>query len=364
MRTSREVNKPMYKEKWRNYFFEAKPVNIPEKWTLLRGVTKDSLSSKAQEKLEWIILYNTIAKRNAIYTASYFGINPKTLHKWLKRFDEKNLLSLEEQSRRPQKTRDWMVTGEEEANIIGLRKRNLEFGKKKLQVLYKREHGKHISTWRIERVIRKHNLYPDPVKHEYQVEKRKNSKAKIRINTIKEQLKQVREFGFLWHIDAIIIWWYGTRRIIFTAMEEITKIAFARVYKTNTSGFSEDFLKRLMYLTHGKINIMHQDNGSEFKGAFERACETLGILQIYSRPYTPKDNPALENFNGTIQREWLGLSRVGLDDIGEANKDLTTWLVKYNSYRPHETLDYKTPLEYAQEQFFQVLPMWSAGTRY
>ncbi|MDP2637432.1 MAG: integrase core domain-containing protein [Candidatus Levybacteria bacterium] len=352
----------MYKEKWRNYFFEARPVNIPEKWTLLRAVAKNSLSSKAQEKLEWLIFYHTIAKKNAVYTAAYFGINPKTLHKWLKRFEERNLKSLEEHSRKPLKTRSWMVTREEEADIIDLRKDNLEFGKKKLQVIYKREYGKTISTWKIERVIRKYNLYPDLAKHDCQVERRRNSKAKIRINTIKDRLKQIKEFGFLWHIDAIIIWWYGKRRIIFTAMEEITKIAFARVYKTNTSGFSEDFLKRLMYLTDGKINIMHQDNGSEFQGAFKRACETLGILQIYSRPYTPKDNPALENFNGTIQREWLALSKVGLDDIEEANKDLTTWLIKYNSYRPHETLDYKTPLGYAQENFFKVLPMWSART--
>ena len=352
----------MYKEKWRNYFFESKPINIPEKWILLRGIAKNTLSLKAQEKLEWIIFYNTIAKRNALYAASYFGINPKTLHKWLRRFNEKNLKSLEEQSRRPKIVRGWMVTKEEELNIIDLRKRNLELGKKKLQVIYKREYGKCISTWKIERVVRRHNLYPDPVKHEYQVEKRKNLKAKIRINTVKEQLKQIKEFGFLWHIDAIIIWWYGQRRIIFTAIEEITKIAFARVYKTNTSGFAEDFLKRLMYLSNGKINIMHQDNGSEFKGAFERACETLGILQIYSRPYTPKDNPSLEKFNDTIQREWLSLSEVGLDDIGEANKDLTKWLIKYNSYRPHQALDYKTPLEYAQETFFKVLPMWSART--
>ncbi len=350
----------MYKEKWRNYFFPAKPINIPEKWILLRNVGKDILSQKAQKKLEWIIFYHTIAKKNVFHTTSYFGISPKTLYKWVKRFDEKNLSSLEEHRRTPVRKRGWMVTHEEEANIKDLRKKNMEFGKAKLKVLYKKEYAKLISTWKIERVTRKHNLYPDPVKHDIQVEKRKNLKAKIRINTVKEQLKQTKEFGFLWHIDAIIIWWYGQRRIIFTALEEITKIAFGRVYKTNTSGFAEDFLKRLMYLTDGKINIMHQDNGSEFQGAFERACKTLGILQIYSRPHTPKDNPALERFNNTIQHEWLEYSEVGLDDIQEGNLDLTKWLIKYNSYRPHQALDYKTPLEYAQETFFQVLPMWSA----
>jgi putative transposase len=116
-----------------------------------------------------------------------------------------------------------------------------------------------------------------------------------------------------------------------------------------------------MYLAEGRINIAHQDNGGEFQGAFEKACRTLGILQIYSRVKTPTDNAALESFNGTIQREWLDLSEVGLDDIDEANKDLTRWLIKYNSYRPHEALDYQTPLEHAQEQFFKVLPMWSAS---
>ena len=354
----------MYKEKWRNYFFPAKPIKIPDKWILLRDVGKDSLSLKAREKLEWIIFYHTVAGKNILSTASYFNINPKTFHKWKKRFNEENLFSLEEQSRRPQKVRGWMVTREEETNIVNLRERNLEFGKKKLQVLYQKEYGGAISTWKIERVIRKYNLYPDPVKHQYRVEKRSKSEPKIRIHTVKEQLKQIKEFGFLWHIDAIIIWWYGQRRIIFTAIEELTKIAFARAYKTNTSGHAEDFLKRLTYLAEGKINILHQDNGSEFQGAFERACETLGILQIYSRPHTPKDNPSLEKFNDTIQREWLALSEVGLDDISEANKDLTTWLIKYNSYRPHQALDYKTPLEYAQENFFQVLPMWSARTYY
>ncbi|PIP74461.1 MAG: hypothetical protein COW87_03815, partial [Candidatus Levybacteria bacterium CG22_combo_CG10-13_8_21_14_all_35_11] len=132
---------------------------------------------------------------------------------------------------------------------------------------------------------------------------------------------------------------YGQRRVIFTALEEYSKIAFARVYKTNSSSNAEDFLKRLIYLSEGKVEIMHSDNGSEFEGEFEKACRKLNIARIYSRIRTPKDNPALENFNGTIQREWLNLSEVGLDDIQDANKDLTTWLVKYNSYRPHQALD-------------------------
>src|SRR3972149_1970143 len=238
------------------------------KYTRLRGVAeKLALSSPARQKLEWIIFYQTVGRRNASYVAKYFGITRKTLHKWLKRFDEGNLRTLEESSRAPIKRRAWE-------------------------------------------------------------------------GSLKEE-----------------------ERVIFTAIEDITKIAFARIYTTNSSNYSTDFLKRLMYLVEGSVEIMHSDNGSEFEKDFEKACGLLNIQQVYSRPRTPTDNPALERFNWTLQDEWLELSDVGLDDIDEGNKDFTNWLIEYNNYRPHESLDYLTPLEYAQQNFYKVLPMWSARTK-
>jgi putative transposase len=347
-------------------YFKTKNTPLTDKWVRIRSIGKDTLTSSAQLKLEWIISYHTMFSGNAKLTAVHFGISRKTFHKWLTRFREDNLKSLEEQSRAPKLKRNWMVSLKEEGRIISLRKLNMEFGKKKLKTIYFRDYGETISTWKIERVIRKHNLYPDKVKHQYQVAKKAKLKAKshpkIRIHQVKEAIKEIKEFGFLWHIDTITIWWYGQRRVIFTALEDKTKIAFARIYPTNKSSYAEDFLKRLMYLVEGRVDIMHQDNGAEFEGDFKAACQKLNILQIYSRPYTPKDNPALERFNNTIQEEWLDLSQVGLDNILEANLDLTTWLVKYNSYRPHGALANLTPLEYAQKNFFPVLPMWPAHT--
>ncbi len=345
-------------------YFPTKPVVITPKWDLLRKLGKDILTPCAQQKLEWIIFFNTIGKRKVTYTASYFGTSRKTVHKYLRRFSETNLRTLEEHSRRPKHLREWTVTTQEERQVVDLRKKNMEYGKKKLQVLYKREYGCDISTWKVERVIKKHKLYADKVKHQMRVCKQQNRREKVRIHKLKDTLSSIKEFGFLWHVDSIVIWWYGSRRIIFTALEDKTKIAYARCYKSNTSGYAQDFLKRLMYLVAGKVEVMHSDNGGEFAGDFEKACNKLNILQIYSRTRTPKDNPALERFNSTIQEEWLDLSEVGLDDIQQANKDLTAWLIKYNSYRPHEALDYLTPLEYAQQNYFKVLPMWSASTKH
>ncbi|MBD3282002.1 MAG: transposase, partial [Candidatus Portnoybacteria bacterium] len=44
-------------------------------------------------------------------------------------------------------------------------------------------------------------------------------------------------------------------------------------------------------------------------------------------------------------------------DIDKFNRNLTEWLIEYNFIRPHETLNYETPIEVSK-----VLPMWSSCT--
>ena len=352
----------MYTEPWRNYFFPAKSILLEDRWGRLRKIGHDVLSPQAQLKLEWMIFYHTVGEEDGTKTALHFGVTRKTLHKWLSRFTERNLKSLEEQSRTPHHTRMWQVTRKQEDRIVSLRTTYLKYGKKKLKVLYEQEYREAITTWKIERVIRKHHLYPDPGAHAKRVKRIRKAKTApvVRIGDVATPTT----FGHIWHVDAIIFWWYGTRRVIFTAIEDLTKIGYARVYGSNASIHAADFLKRLRYLVEGNIDCSHQDNGSEFKGAFEDACRSLGIEQIYSRVRTPTDNAALERFNWTVQDEWLSLSDVGLDDILSANQNLTEWLVEYNTHRPHEALAYQTPFGYAEEHFFKVLPMWSARTGY
>lgn len=345
-------------ESWRNYYFAAKAVHLEDRWLRVRKIGKEILSLPAQLKLEWIIFYHTIGKGSATKTAKHFGISRKTFHKWLSRFNQRNLKSLEEYTRAPVHTRPWEVTKLQEERITSLRKTHIKYGKTKLKYLYEKQYAQPISTWKIERVVRRYRLYPDLKRQKQRVSRLKTQRSVRRITDIAKPTT----FGSIWHIDAIILWWYGTRRVIFTAIEELTKIGYARVYSSNASIHAADFLKRLNYLVEGRVDLSHQDNGSEFKGAFTKACAELKIAQVYSRVRTPTDNAALERFNWTVQDEWLSLSEKGLDDITNANHDLTQWLIEYNFHRPHQALDYQTPFEYAQEHFFKVLPMWSAST--
>ena len=60
--------------------------------------------------------------------------------------------------------------------------------------------------------------------------KRKRKKEPLITN-----FSSLDQFNLLWHIDSMIISWYGLRRTIITAIEEMTKIAYARVYPTPSS---------------------------------------------------------------------------------------------------------------------------------
>lgn len=339
-------------------YFPSKDKPLEDQWIRLRKIAQEKSPPQVQLRLEWIIFYHTVGKKDVTKTSNHFGISRKTLHKWLKRFTSNNLTGLKEVSRAPHKRRNWEVSRPEEERIVSLRRQYLKYGKAKIKVLYRKKYQLTISTWKIERVIRRHNLYPDLRAREKRLRRARTQTSVKRIT----HLEKPSTFGSLWHIDAIILWWYGGRRVIFTAIEDLTKIGYARVYGSNASLHAADFLKRLNYLVKGKIDLSHQDNGSEFKGAFEKSCQELSIEQVYSRVRTPTDNAALERFNRTVQEEWLCLSETGLDDISHANKDLTEWLIEYNFHRPHQSLDYQTPFEYAQENYFKVLPMWSAST--
>ena len=353
----------MYTKRIHGYRIVEKPMPVVTKWQLLRALGKDTLSSQAQLKLEWILFYQTIGEQDAVKTAKHFGINPKTFHKWKGRFQEKNLLTLEEQSRAPIKTRTRDITVVQRKRVREIRKQHLRWGKMKLQKLYIQIYGEYLSSWKFQVVIEEEHLYYDKTKIVKQREKRKQAQ----INPKKRITAFVKEHKahHLWHVDTVLLSQStGGYRYLLTAIDDVSKLAYARLYTTHSSKQAADFLKRLHYVTEGEIINLHHDNGTEFEKHFKQACVELSLPQWYSRVRTPKDNAVLERFNRTIQEEFVEMAYNGIEDIQEFNKELTDWLVEYNSVRPHQALDYLTPLEYIDTYLnTEVLPMSSSSTR-
>jgi len=336
------------------YFPSKNKVNA-NIWAILRESAKDYPSS-VQKRLEWIIFYETVGRKDATYTSRYFNISRKTFHKWYGLFKRShhNLKSLKDRSRAPKRVRQWEITPDQEDMIYRLRKQHMRYGKKKIKRLCIRDYGVDISTWKIERVIRKYKLYSDPIKNKRMQVKRAKGKANPRVRV--HSLPKATDIGALWHIDSIILNFDDLRRCIITGIDEVSKIAYAHMYTSNTSKYAKDFIQRLMYLTKGEISLLHTDNGSEFDGYFAKALKEMNIPRVYSRLHTPKDNPVNERFNRTLQYDWLDSALIDPQNLDDANRQLTVWLIEYNTYRPHESLEQLTPVEYVESKL-KVLPM-------
>ena len=300
------------------------------------------LSKKARTKLEWFIYYHK-GQKSAAVTSRYFGITRKTFYKWLAVFDPVNLKALEEGSRAPINTRKKQLTKTEEGNILGLRKANPEYGKMKIRKLYYRKFGQSISSWKIQLVIEKYHLQRRPKVLDRQFKKQSVSKRKT------VELKKQRQPGFLVAFDTIVLYRNDLKRYIVTGIDTVSKVAWARMYKSHTSATAKDLFIRLYAVTQGNILNTCQDNGSEFEKDFAKLLGSMKIPQYFSRVKTPKDNPVCERFNRTLKEEFLRQGNY-TSDIQEFNRRLSLWLIKYNTFRPHQSLKYLTPFEYHFKQ--------------
>lgn len=350
---------------YENYAKSVRYLQSPfDKHANWRGQAKLlNLSKPACQRLEWIIYYETKANKNASQTCRHFSIAPKVFYTWKNRFDGKNLRLLESRSKAPIRKRKKEITQEEEQRIVALRKGHIRWGKMKLARLYKNTYGVPVSSWKVQYTISKYKLYYHPKKNALLQAKRKRSQSKKRIT----ELKKMPFPGYLIALDTIVIYWNNSKRYILTAIDTVSKIAFARMYTTKSSRNAADFLKRMVYLLDGGVLNALNDNGSEFHKEFILACQELMLSQYWSRVHTPKDNAVDERFNKTLKEEFIQLGNY-TDDVVTFNQRLTEWLIEYAFVRPHQALGYDTPWEFYQKTAKvlpagrQVLPMYSSRT--
>jgi transposase InsO family protein len=314
------------------------------------------LSPAAKTRLNWMLHY---AKRqNVSLTCRHFGIARKVFYKWLHRFNHLNLYTLEERSRAPRKRRAKEYAALQYTRVVALRRAHIRYGKTKLltiyQLLYPDDTA--ISLWKVQSIIERAGIYYNPQKQARINSKRSRSGQKKRIT----QLQRIHRRGFLLGLDTIVVYWKSSKRYIRTAIDRFSKVAFARMYTTNSSSSAADFLSRLYYLLDGKIENIQTDNGSEFQKHFGQLASKLSIPHYFSRVHTPKDNAVCERFNRTIQEEFLALGNMALD-TELVNRRMTEWLIEYNFRRPHYALNNMPPINFSFK-YHKVLPMYPSST--
>jgi len=103
----------------------------------------------------------------------------------------------------------------------------------------------------------------------------------------------------------------------------------------------------ILFLVRGIPEYLRSDNGPEFIAkAIKEWLSARGCKTLYIEPGSPWENPYIESFNGKVRDEFLNMNIFG--SVKEAQKLAEGWLREYNEFRPHSSLGYKTPREFAR----------------
>ena len=70
-----------------------------------------------------------------------------------------------------------------------------------------------------------------------------------------------------------------------------------------------------------------------------------GVTLDFSRPGKPTDNAFIESFNGRLRDECLNAH--WFMSLADARAKIEAWRRYYNESRPHTSLGWMTPVEYA-----------------
>jgi putative transposase len=89
------------------------------------------------------------------------------------------------------------------------------------------------------------------------------------------------------------------------------------------------------------------DNGPEFRGrALAAWSEQSGVRLEFIQPGKPVQNAYIESFNGRLRDECLNAN--WFTSLSDARRKIEIWRQDYNEQRPHSSLNYLPPANFAR----------------
>jgi len=276
-----------------------------------------------------------------------FGISRATMYRWLQRFDPRDLTSLREESRRPQRVRRPLWSRELVRAIKELREEYPRWGKDKIVVLV-RGQGHEASTSTVGRILRHLGQ-----RGELKEPKRRNISAKRKsrrpYGVRKPKDYKVEKPGDLVQVDTLDVRpfpWVTLKQ--FTARDVISKWDVIEARRRATATTAKEFIDTLGQRMPFKVRALQVDGGSEFYSDFEEECQNRKIRLFVLPPKSPKLNGCVERANRTHTEEFYEVYEVPWN-VTELNPELRRWENTYNCVRPHQALNYKTPLQFLKD---------------
>jgi transposase InsO family protein len=133
---------------------------------------------------------------------------------------------------------------------------------------------------------------------------------------------------------------------VHVCIDDASRVAFSQILPDEKKASAVAFLKAAVaYYASLSVRVARvmTDNGSCYKAFdFRGACRDLGLKHIRTKPYTPKTNGKAERFIQTALREWAYAQAYPTSD--RRAEQLPIWLHRYNWHRPHGSLKSKPPI--------------------
>jgi putative transposase len=152
----------------------------------------------------------------------------------------------------------------------------------------------------------------------------------------------------VWTWDFVQASTVDGRKIRFlNIVDEHTRLCLS--IKSGRSITSEDAIDTLaeLFAVHGVPRRIRCDNGPEFISiAIKEWLAKLGVDVLYIEPGSPWQNGVCESFNSKLRDEYL--HQTDLLSESDANGKARAWREDFNNQRPHSSLGYLTPSEFAR----------------
>jgi putative transposase len=129
-------------------------------------------------------------------------------------------------------------------------------------------------------------------------------------------------------------------------VDEYTRECLA--LKVGHSITSEDVIDTLaeLFAIRGVPRHIRSDNGPEFIAtAIRRWLKQVGVEALYVEPGSPWENGYAESFHSRLRDEFLAVEV--FESLSAARKLSASWQEDYNQHRPHGSLGYVPPAEFA-----------------
>jgi len=199
-----------------------------------------------------------------------------------------------------------------------------------------RQEGRKVNLKRVRRLCRKHGLSLRS--------RRRRKRRGIGIG----MPAKAEHPNHVWAWDFMEDRTEGGRKLrILTVEDEFTRMCLTiEVEHRMSARFVADVLLGLI-AQHGIPKFIRSDNGPEFIAKhLMRVFAIHGIEARHIEPGSPWQNGLNERFNGTVRAECLNFET--FDSRDQARMICKVYGRQYNSERPHSSLGYRTPKEFAE----------------